>query len=154
MRNHPMVSASITMSAVIRNLIDQPTTSLLNRSRTQPDRVSPRRSRCRSYRRSTLPSALRTSTPVRILPSTYRFRRTSQCFSRKTRCCFFRISFYRLSRKFSVRTQESFIYSGVICLVPGPFSLPASNTLTQLCWDCSSGPVPSLPSSGLPPLVP
>ena len=34
LRNLAMVSASMTMSAVILGLIDQPTTSLLNRSRT------------------------------------------------------------------------------------------------------------------------
>ena len=33
-RNHAIVSASITMSAVMRGFIDQPTTSRLNRSST------------------------------------------------------------------------------------------------------------------------
>ena len=36
----PLVSASVTMSAVMRGCSDQPTTSRLNRSRTNADRAS------------------------------------------------------------------------------------------------------------------
>jgi hypothetical protein len=45
---------------------------------------------------------------------------------------FFRISFSRLSRRFSTRNLDSSISSGVTTLPPAPLSLPYADAFTQL----------------------
>lgn len=50
----------------------------------------------------------------------------------KCAVAFFRISFSRLSRRFSARSLESSISSGVTTLPPVPPSFPSADALTQL----------------------
>ena len=52
---------------------------------------------------------------------------------------FFRISFSRLSRRFSARSLDNSISSGVTTLPPAPLSLPSAAALTQLrkVWSLS-----------------
>ena len=64
------------------------------------------------------------------------FHRT---FLAKHAVAFFRISFSRLSRRFSARNRDSSISSGLTTRLPAPLSLPSAAVLTQLrtVWSLS-----------------